>query len=203
LTSVKIRIVYCRKARKEIDMATIIVSEWAVSGVDPLGSRHLTNHASFVGIVASGTTSSGTLSLGSVAVTDGDDISATKCFTVRFVDFADGAETVDSCTWYVNNTDISATSSQIVYEVADTWTQNFALLQDAELAAPTTSGLAETVLRTGGKNTFFADSDVHSSQYHYVAMQTRGDTPVGLYGSTGGLDLKFTFAQNSASGSRD
>jgi len=185
-------------------MATIVVKEWDVSGADPSGSRHLYNHASYSGIVSSGTTSSGTMDLGSVAISDGDTTSSTRCFTVHFIDFADASETIDSCTFYVNNTDISSTTSEIIFETRETWETDFALLYDQELTAPTTSGAAETVLRTGGKNTFFADSDVHASQYHYVAIQTRGDTPVGQYGgATSGLDLKFSYTQNSASGNRD
>ena len=185
-------------------MATIIVKEWDISGGDPAGSRHLYNHASYSGIVASGTTSSGTLSLGSVAIIDGDDISDTKCFTVHFIDFADSNETIDACTFYVNDTDISTTSSKIVFETRDTWTTDFALLYDLELDAPTVSGSAETVLRASGLNTFFADSDAHASQFHYVAMQTLGDTPVGQYGgSLSGLDLKFSYDQNSANTNRD
>jgi len=185
-------------------MATIIVKEWDVSGSDPSGSRHLYNHASFSGIVASGTTSSGTLNLGSVAIADGDSTSATKCFTVHFIDFLDGDETIDSCTWYVNNSDISTTSSSIIFETRDAWETDFALLYDQELTAPTTSGSAETALRTAGLNTFYADSDAHASQYHYVAIRVNGDTPVGQYGGAlSGLDLKFSYSQNSASGNRD
>jgi len=185
-------------------MATIIIKEWDTSGSDPTGSRHLYNHASFSGIIASGTTSSGVLSLESVAILDGDNTSATKCFTAHFVDFSDGDETVDSCTFYVNDTDISSTSSNIVFETKDTWETDFSLLSDNELDAPTTSGQAETVLRSSGLNTFFQDSDAHSSQFHYVALQLIGDTPVGQYGgSTSGLDLKFSYTQNSASGNRD
>ena len=185
-------------------MATIIVREWAVSGVDPSGSRHLNSHPTFSGIVASGTTSSGTLNLGPVAITDGDDISATKCFTVSFIDFADSNETVDSCTVYVNNSDISSTSSQIVYEVREEWEQDFSLLQDEEFPLTIQSGQAETVLRTGGKNTFFQDADGHCSQYWYVAMQVSGDTPVGAYGgSAGGLELKFSYAVNTENTNRD
>lgn len=185
-------------------MATIVVREWDISGSDPLGSRHLSSHASFSGVIASGSTSSGTLNLGNIAIADGDDISATKCFTVSFISFADASETIDSCTFYVNNSDISSTSSDIVFETKDAWVTDFALLQDQELPAPITSGAAESVLRTGGKNTFFADSDVHASQFHYVAIQVRGDHPVGQYGgSTSGLDLKFSYTQNSASGNRD
>ncbi len=185
-------------------MATIIVREWAVSGVDPSGSRHVNTHPTFSGIVASGTTSSGTLNLGSIEMTDGDDISATKCFTVSFVDFADGNETVDSCTVYVNDSDISSTSSQIVYEVRDDWTQNFDLLQDEEVPLTVQSGQAESILRTGGLNTYFQDADGHCSQYWYVAIQVSGDTPVGAYGgSLGGLELKFSYSVNTENTNRD
>jgi len=184
-------------------MATIIVKEWDVTGTDPSGSRHLESHASFVSVVASGTSPTGTIDLGSLAITDGNDIGATKCFTVQFSGFADGNETVDSCEFWASGSDLSGTSSKIVYSGTGSWTQSLSLAEDGNEIVPTTSGTASGVLRNDGGLTFFATTDAHTSQYNYIALQASGDMPVGAYGGTTGLDLKFNYSVNTANTNRD
>lgn len=185
-------------------MATIVVREWDTAGIDPSGSRNSSAHASFVKVLASGTTSSGVIEFGNVSIGDGDVLSVTKCFTVSFIDFADANETVDSCTVYLDNTDISGSSTVILHEQRPSWTQGFEIQQSEDQQVLPGSGLTTDIVRTDGNLTFFQDSDEHCSQYFYLTANVKRDTNAGVYGgSTGGLSLMFNYSVNTENTNRD
>lgn len=185
-------------------MATIVVREWDTAGTDPSGSRNSNAHASFVKVLASGTTSSGVIDFGNVNIGDGDVLSVTKCFTVSFIDFADANETVDSCSVYLDNTDISAFSTVVLHEQRPSWTQGFAIDQSEDQQVLPTSGLSTDIVRSDGNLTFFQDSDGHCSQYFYLTANVKGDNSAGVYGgSTGGLSLMFNYSVNTENTNRD
>jgi len=184
-------------------MAIMIVKEWDISGDDPSGSAHLISHGSFSGIVASGSTASGLLDFGNTFLTDGVDVSSTKCITVQFQDFADAAETVQNVKFWVDQADVPS-GSYVMYEDYSVWQSNKYFRADSD-AAPSTSGSMKPVHRRGSSGeTFYAVSDAHTSDFMYFALRASGTADVGVYGgAAGGLQLRFSYDVNTESGSRD
>ena len=184
-------------------MATVIVKEWDGSGDDPTGSVHLASHPSYSQIVASGTTSSGLLNFGQTFITDGVDVSASKCVTVEFVDFADANETVENVKMWVDQSDVPS-GSYVMMEESAVWQQNKYFRADAD-AAPSASGAKVSMHRRGTESkTFFAESDAHTSNFMYFALRASGTASVGVYGGTlGGLSLELSYDVNTENGNRD
>lgn len=184
-------------------MATIIVKEWDISGDDPTGSVNLFSHASYVSTVASGSTSSGLLDFGNTFITDGVDVSATKCITVQFSGYTDGNETVDDVKFWVDQTEVPS-GSYIMFEESAVWQKDKYFRADSD-QAPSTSGAMAQVHRRGQESTtFFQTTDIHTSNFMYFALRASGSATVGVYGgSTGGLDVKFSYDVNTENTNRD
>jgi hypothetical protein len=197
---------------------TPMICEFAVSGLDPSGSRHLQNHDSFVAVLASGTGDAtvnfSSLNYNAVEVGAGSGISDTKCIVFRIDNFElDTTRITDIKLWSPDLSDfLYPQYAKVLYEAHNTWTQNKAIdvsdLTNQDKWVPDSLPVQQNLFRSSGTGwTIWDTKDEHASQYVYLALAASGNTPMGEYGSTGndatGFRLRVTYDFDNLEPMRD
>lgn len=184
-----------------------VLAEFKPSGVDPSGSRHLTNHASFENILASGhgpaSFSFDDLDMQAVNISSGSGVSKTKVFLFRIASF-DCANTriTNMKFWASSVTDfLTGNTHKVVYEKArgDNWQQDKALpvshFGDPTKFVPESLPDSQNLYRQDGGGTIHGVVDDDVSEWVYVALAASGTLPLGQYGLTpaSGFLLRVTY----------
>ncbi len=183
-----------------------ILTEWDIAGVSPSGSRHLTNHASFKRILASGagpaSISFDALDLSRVDISTGSGVSRTCCFTFRVRKFDTPNTRVSNMkVWASDMSDfLTPHTNKLVWETSNAWVQNKTLpvsyMADKDKWMPTSLPESQNLNRMDGKYTISASGDSHVSQYVYVAFAASGTTPLGEYGGqnqANGFNIRVSY----------
>lgn len=198
------------------DSTTVIpvLSQFDVAGTDPSGYRHLTSHASFLQILASGqgpaSPAFDDLDLNGIDIASGSGVSNTKCFIFRISEIECSANArINNMKLWVSNTDDFLTSDWKVVSVRHkTWHRNLALpvsyLADSSKWLSTTLPSKQNLYRSDGGKTIWGSGDADVSQYIYVALVASGTLPLGEYGgSTSGFFLRVSYNFDNITDLRD
>ena len=193
-----------------------ILSEFATSGVDPAGSRHLTTHASFVGTLASGRGPASfafdEIDMQSVNIGAGSGISCTKVFLFRINQFDCPAESrvYNMKTWASSVTDfLTSDTHKVVFETHQTWQGDVKFptnyMIDSTKFLPVTQPDQFNLRRQDGGVTIHGSGDADVSEWIYVAVAASGTLPLGQYGltSASGFMLRVTYDIDNIHSLRD
>jgi hypothetical protein len=174
--------------------STPMLVEFAVSGVDPSGSRHLITHPSFEEVLASGrglaNINFGDIDMKTVDIGPGSGISCTKVFLFRIDNFDCVTSRVTNMrVWASDTSDFLTNTHTIIFETSQTWQQNKQLpitdLGNANKTLPESLPIAQNLLRQDGGFTIYNTNDDHVSEWVYTAVSASGSTPLGEYGGQG------------------
>lgn len=172
-----------------------VISEFNINGSDPSGSRHLTNHNSFVKTLASGrgiaSLNFESLDFQATDISTGSGVSKTKVFIFRVNKFTSpGITTVRNMKiWASDMTDfLSPETSKILYQTSNIWLSGFAFnasgIGNKSLWMPNSLPDKQNLFRQDSALTIHGSGDSDVSQYVYVALAASGTTPLGEYGRT-------------------
>ena len=165
---------------------TIRWSHWAVSGVSPSGSRHLTNHASYVQQL--GTAAGQSLDFGSVNNTLAKVHSLT-CAVTAAVDAMNGANEAlfNMKFWIPDFSDYSTGTFFFNGLPSGVWIQNIALTDASGRFIPTTLPSGQNFYRQDDwPEISGASSDSEVTQFMYLSVSVDTDVPPNVYGGQGG-----------------
>ena len=187
-----------------------IISQFDIDGTDPSGSRHLTNHASFIKLLASGQglaqLTFDPMDLNATNISTGSGISNTKCFIFRIRKFDTPNTIVRNMTvWASDLSDfLTPETNKLVWETHSTWQLGLALpisyMGDPTKWMPITLPANQNLLRQDDKVTIHGSGDADVSQYVYVALAASGTMPLGEYGSTNepsGFKIRVTYSYDN------
>ena len=184
---------------------TPVLSEFAVSGVDPSGSRHLTTHPSFVKVLNSGvgpvsaSLSFDYMNLGSTDVSPGSGISCTKVFNFRIAGFDCNTSRVFGMkVWASDLSDfLCPEASRIIFATSGTWLQDFNFnvntLLNTSYHMSDSLPSSQNLYRIDGASTIYLTNDDHVSEWIYAALAASGTSPLGEYGGSLSVPSGMTF----------
>jgi hypothetical protein len=181
-----------------------ILSEFELTGVDPSGSRHLTNHPSFKQTLASGrnqvSMSFGPLDFGITNISTGSGISKTRCFIFRVNDFdCSTSRVLNMKMWAPDTTDfLTPQNFRIVFETRQAWPSGEVLpvthLTDKTTHLPLLLPDSQNLFRQDGAETIHGSGDADVSQYVLMAVVASGTLPLGEYvGDPEGFVIRVTY----------
>lgn len=191
-----------------------VLAQFNVDGTDPSGYRHLTSHASFIRVLASGNGPASPAfddcDLNGMDISSGSGVSNTKCFIFRISQLDCPANAcVNNMKLWVSNTDDFLTSDWKVVSVRHkTWHKGLSLpveyLADSSKWLSTSLPTLQNIYRSDGGRTIWGSGDADVSQYIYVALVASGTLPLGEYGgSTSGFFLRISYNFNNLDTLRD
>lgn len=176
---------------------SINFSEFAVSGVDPVGQRHLTTHSSFVKVLSS---SAGEfLDFGSLNTTFTKQITSTKTMIAFFSDFKDATEAVFNMRfWLPDISDFTKGTFNFNGFQSGVWESGLATqgLSDASgLFTPTALPSGANLRRQDGSPEISGiNSDTEVTEFMYTSVDFDTDVPPRSYGgNSGGFVYRLTF----------
>lgn len=169
-------------------------SQFAVSGVSPSGSRHLTNHASYIKQL--GTAAGQYLDFGSLNISSAKQITGTKVVVAMVDNMNDATEAVFNLRfWLADTSDFNSGTYYFNGWASGTWLRNCSLT-DA-------SGYYVSTVLPSGQNWWRQDdgteitgsgADSQVTQYMYLSNSIDTDCTVKVYGGdTGGFVYRLTY----------
>lgn len=171
--------------------------EFAVSGVDPVGQRHLTTHSSFT--KALGTAAGSFLNFGSLNTTFTKKITPTKVMVAFFSNFNDATEAVFNMRFWLNDiSDFTNGTFNFNGFQSGVWESGLATqgLSDAsglftQTALPSGSNLNR---QDGALEITGINSDAEVTEFMYTSVDLDTDVPPSSYGgNSGGFVYRLTF----------
>jgi hypothetical protein len=184
------------KFSTEFVNVTPVLSEFAVSGIDPSGSRHLTNHASFSETLASGRGQAsfnyGNIDMSVTDISTGSGVSRTRVFIFRVNQFDCSTSKVHGMRIWASDTSdfLTDNTHKIIYETSRTWKQDNILPVSWIARASGSRHLStslpdkQNLFRQDGGYSIHGSGDADVSEYVYMAVTASGTLPLGQYGST-------------------
>jgi hypothetical protein len=176
---------------------SIKFSEFAVSGVNPVGQRHQATHGSFVKQVS---TSAGQfLDFGEVNTTFAKRTTPTKAVVVYSDDFNDATEAIFNMRFWVSDiSDFLTGTFHFNGFASGVWISGLSIdpLTDASgLFIPTALPSGQNLRRQDGWPEISGVSqDGEVSEYIYLSVGFDTDVPPGVYGGdSGGFTYRCTF----------
>jgi len=190
-----------------------VLAEFAVSGADPTGSRHLISHASFSRILASGNGDASTLfddfDLNAMDISIGSGISNTKCMIFRIANFdcPSNSRVYNMKLWVSNTDDFLTDDWKVIYTPSGIWEQDYSIpvrfFADRNKWLPISLPSAPNLFRADGKFTIYGTEDTDVSQFLYLAVAASGTLPLGEYGSASGFFIRTTYDMDNIDVLRD
>lgn len=201
--------------------AVAVLSEWLTLGQDPSGSRHLTSHASFKRVLASGagiqpaSLDFESFDLQSTDISTGSGVSKTKVMLFRVDQFTSPGDTRvhDMRIWASDTSDLlEPETHKILYRVSTEWPSGF-IFQASDLGntsywMPSSLPNYQNLFRTGrtdapevfggGFKNIVGSGDSDVSQWVSIALGASGTMPLGVYGDTirtdaGGFVIRVSY----------
>lgn len=183
---------------------TPVIAQFDVDGADPSGSRHLTNHASFLRILASGTGAASPLfddyDFNDIDISEGSGISDTRCIVLRLnhLDCPNNSRIYNMKMWISNTADFLTDDWKVIYTPSGSWNQGYDIpvryFADQEKWLSDSMPSTQNVYRQDGGLTIYGSGDADVSQYLYMAVASSGTLPLGEYGgSTSGFYVRITY----------
>jgi len=169
-------------------------SQFAVSGVSPSGSRHLTNHASYVKQL--GVAAAQYLDFGSLNISVQKQTSATKVVVAMVDDMNDASTSVFNMRFWMSDIDdFSGGTYYFNGWASGVWMQNCSLTDASGYYIPTILPSGQNLWRQDGELSITGSgSDNQVTQYIYLSMTCDTDMPVGVYGGdSGGMVYRLTY----------
>lgn len=197
-----------------------VLSEWRTQGTDPSGSRHLTSHASFQRVLASGAGAAvasinfEAMDLQATDISQGSGVSKTNTMLFRIDRFTSpGITRVHNMKLWASDTSdfLEPQTHRILYKVSTPWTSGFTFvsndLGNKDYWLPTSLPEKQNLFRTGrvgdlnvlgaGFRTIVGSGDSDISQWIYLALGASGTMPLGEYGNIkdgpGGFNIRVTY----------
>jgi hypothetical protein len=181
-----------------------MICQFAPSGTDPSGSRHLQTHSSFVRVIASGegaaTINLYPLDYGGINIGPGSGIGGTKCIIFRIDSFeCDTSRVLNMRFWHKDYSDfLYPQYAKVLYEISNDWTQNKAItiadFTDKTKWVPESLPEIQNLFRASGNGlSIYGTNDDQVSQYIYLALASSGTTPLGEYGNISSAASGFNF----------
>jgi len=169
-------------------------SEFAVSGVSPSGSRHVTTHPSYVKEL--GTGAGQYLDFGSINISNGKQSTPTKAVVAMVDDMKDATEAVYNLRIWAS--DLSSFKSGTYYIntcVSGLWLRNCTLTDASGYSLPTFLPSGQNIWRQdGGAEITASGLDSQVTQYAFSSVTIDQDVPIGIYGGdSGGFRTRLTF----------
>lgn len=169
-------------------------SEFATSGVSPSGSRHLTNHASYVKEL--GTVAGRYLDFGSINITNGKQTTDTKAVVAMIDHMNDATSQVFNLRFWISDSDDFSNGTYYFNGWASgVWIQDVNLTDASGYFTPTILPSGQNWWRNDGALAITASgSDAQTTQYMYLSVTIDTDVPVGIYGGdSGGYVYRLTY----------
>lgn len=173
---------------------SIQFSEFAVSGLDPSGSRHLASHASYVKQL--GTAAGQILDYGTLNLNNGKQSTNTKAVLAFVTNMQDANESIFNLRFWIQDySNFTAGTYYFNGWASGTWIQNCALTDASGYYTPTVLPSGQNWWRQDGYTEISgANADSETTQYMYLSVTTDTDVPNKTYGGTGGgFTYRLTF----------
>lgn len=173
---------------------SIKFSEFAVSGVNPSGSRHLTTHGAYVKQL--GTAAGQYLDFGSLNLNNGKQSTPTKAVIAFVTDMKDATESLFNLKfWISNSADFTSGTYYFNGWASGLWLRNCALVDSSGYYTPTIIPSGQNWRRQDGYTEISgANLDSEVTQYMYLSVTADIDVPNKTYGGVGGgFTYRLTF----------
>lgn len=162
--------------------------QFSATGVSPVGSRHLTNHASFVKELSD--SEAGALDFGTLNI-DSKSHTPTKCLIFRVSDL-NGNSQIDNMRFWAPSLPTPAGYIKFNMHINTNYLSGIALT-DASGQVPTTLPDDPNLLRTTGVEEISGIVDTDVSEFIYLNVTSDVTTTTGRYGGDSSLRYRVTF----------
>lgn len=181
--------------------------EFDIDGPNPSGFRHLTTHAAFKKIVASGANrvsmNVGPLDFGVTNISVGSGISCTRCFIFRIHEFDCATTRVHNMKVWASDTSdfLTPEDFRIIWDTrrGNAFPSGFqfdvSTLIDKSLHLSTSIPEAQNLRRHDGGVTIHGSGDLDVSEYILMAVAASGTLPLAEYiGDPEGFVVRVTYS---------
>lgn len=176
---------------------------WKVSEANPSGTRHIpSGHFAF----ESNVTDKGYLDFGKVTKIGGSGLSETKCVTFKIKRFTEKFGATNFRLWMAGDSGLGSYGSaySVNIETSQIWQKNKTLGSGQLSILPNSLPAHQNILRNDGfafmdsgedNQNVTPDSDIHTSQYIYLSLNTGNAFATGSYGvgGIGSMKLRCSF----------